>query len=241
MSFNRTLIISLTVFVGAFLFVCIKWCLSLDDISNIIGVSTPFILLVWFYYSQKRLWSTSYFDTIDGIYAAYTAPTITADGKFVKAGVIFNIRDTDDSGYFKGELDYAELKHWTINGEYHCEKVIEAHYTFLGQFEFELYADKTRHPFRPKENRTYSGTLTIVDRLDFQFEDYKIEDYVSAEYDIVHYREMQTMKFTLIKKYRPEFALLPDTFTLYKSMGFGFEPYSSVKWDIFNGNTLSDR
>lgn len=240
MSFSRILILSITAFIISFGFVCIKWCLTLDDVSNIIGVSTPFILLAWFYYSQKQAWSISYFDKIDGIYAGYTTPTIEADGKFSKAGLIFNIRDTDDSGYFRGELDYAELQHWSDDREIYSQRMIEANYTFLGKINFKLYIDKNRHPFKPKENRTYKGTLMIVDRLDFQFEDYKIEDYVSAEYDVVHYREMQTMKFTLLKKHKPEFCLLPDVFVLYKSMGFGFEPYSSVKSDIFNSRTLSD-
>lgn len=241
MNFNQRLTLSFITLVIISTLICSVEYLTLEDVGNIIGVFTPFILLIWFYYSQKRILSKSYFDQIDGIYAGYTTPTVKIEGKFIKAGLIFNIRDTDDSGYFKGELDYAELEHGTTNQEYHSNKVIEAIYTLFGKMEFKIYNDKIRHPFKPEENRVYKGTLTIVDRLDFQFEDYKIENYVSAEYLIEHYREMQTMKFTLIKKHRPDFVHLPDTFTLYKSMGFEFEPYTSVKSDIFQGNTFSDR
>jgi len=208
--------------------------ISLEDISNIISVGTPLILLIWFYYSQKQSLSKNYYNQIDGIYAGYTSPTIPPEGKFTKAGMVFTIRDTDNSGYFKGELEFVEIRHWSNNQQLYSERVVEASYTFLGNMRFELYIDKTRHPFRLEENRIYTGILTIVDRLDFQFEEFKIEDYSSAEYKITHYREMQVMKFDLIKKHRPDFALLPNSFTLYKSMGFNFEPYASIKFDLFS-------
>ncbi|WP_152969608.1 hypothetical protein [Pedobacter sp. Hv1] len=207
--------------------------ISLEDISNTISICTPFILLIWFYYSQKQSLSKIYYNQIDGIYAGYTIPTTPEEGRFTKAGMIFNVRDTDDNGYFKGELEYVEIRHWTNNHQIYSERIIEAQYMFLGNVRFELSLDKTRHPFKQGENRVYTGILSIVDRLDFQFEEFKIEDYSSAEYKITHFREMQVMKFELIKKHRPEFALLPNSFTLYKSIGFDFEPYTSVKSDLF--------
>jgi hypothetical protein len=219
---------------------CIQ-CITIEQISEAISIATPIILLIWFYYSQKQTLSKNYFDTIDGIYAGYTEPANRNDKrKGINAGIIMNIRDTDDKGFFKGELDFAELEQKMVGNTVESNNLSEGIFTFIGKIDFEIYIDKSRHPFKPKENRIYKGTLYFVDRLDFVFESYNIETYLSAEYDIVHYREMQTLKFTLKKTYRPEFARLPESFVLYKKMGFDFEPYKNVKMEIFKGKTRVD-
>lgn len=234
MNFSKNLILLTITLIVVLVIVFISIGFGIDKISNWIGVSTPIILITWFYYSQKQTLSKSYFNSIDGTYAGYTQPTLDKpEDKFLEAGIIFHIRDTNESGYFIGELEYKEIWKWSANHQFYSQSAIEASNTFLGKINFEVYRDKMRHPFKPPENRIYKGILTIVDRLDFQFESYKIEDYVSAEYNIDHYREMQTMKFTLIKKNRPEFVHLPNSFTLYKSLGFDFEPYSSLKSGLF--------
>jgi hypothetical protein len=214
---------------------------TLENISAAISIATPVMLLIWFYYSQKQTLSKSYFDQIDGLYAGFTDPiSKLEDIKGLYSGIIMNIRDTDDKGYFKGEFDFAESKTDIVSDRISGRKVRDGIHTFLGKLNFELYRNKSRHPFRPEENRTYKGTLYIVDRLDFAFDDYKIETYLSAEYDIVHYREMQTLKFTLKKTHKPENPELPKTFTLYKKMGADFEPYKNVKKTVFYGDTRVD-
>ena len=44
---------------------------------------------------------------------------------------------------------------------------------------------------------------------------------------------MQTMKFTLSKVYKKEYPAIPQSFILYKSAGFDFEPYINVKRTVF--------
>lgn len=215
---------------------------TLEQISAAVSIATPLILLVWFYYSQRQSLSKNYFDQVDGIYAGFTTPiSKLVDMKGVSAGIIMNIRDTDEKGYFKGEFDYGENQSILEDDKLFFRSLREGIHTFLGKMDFKIYNNKTRHPFRPEENRIYKGTLYIVDRLDFSFEDYKIDTYLRAEYDIVHYREMQTMKFSLRKKHKNEGADFPQTFTLYKKMGASFEPYVNVKELVFRNRTFSDR
>ena len=217
-------------------------CTPLEQISEVISIATPVILIIWFYYSQKQTLSKNYFDTIDGIYAGYTEPANIADkNNGIIAGMIMNIRDTDDKGFFKGELEFTEVEQKMIGKTFETKNFSDGIFTFFGKMEFKIYTNKSRHPFKPKENRIFKGILYIVDRLDFVFENYNIETYLSAEYDIVHFREMQTLKFTLKKTYRPEFARLPKSFILYKKMGFDFEPYKNVKMQIFGGETRVDK
>lgn len=208
--------------------------MTLDDISNLINIFTPVILLVWFYYSQRATLSKDYFAELAGIYGGFlkTAVYKPKAGETVHAGIIMNIRDVDNKGFFKGEFDYAE----TLGGQgmqLQGRNVSDGIYQFFGEMDFELYFDKKRHPFKVNKNRTYKGKLFVVDRLDFQFDDYKIEQYVKAEYDIIHYREMETLIFKLSKVYRNGAQELPVTFVLYKSAGFDFEPYKNVKKIVF--------
>ncbi len=212
--------------------------ITVKDISDIISILTPITLLTWFYYSQKQKFAKEYFNEIDGIYAGFTEPIHQADkGSRVYSGIIMNIRDTNENGYFKGEFDFAE----TITSSMGDIKARDGIHMFLGKLDFSIYRNTKRHPFKPHENRTYVGALYIVDRLDFAFESYQIETYLTAEYDILHYREMQTLKFTLKKIHRKDIPKLPDTFILYKKMGFSFEPYSSLKQTVFMDGTRADR
>lgn len=215
--------------------------ITLEDISNLISIATPFILLIWFYYSQRQTLSKDYFSELNGIYAGFTEPiSKVEDKKGLHAGIILNIRETDDKGYFKGQFDFAETITETSGNRVGFRKIRHGIHTFIGKMEFEVHRDKIRHPFKPDQNRTYKGKLYIVDRLDFLFENYKIEDYLSAEYDIKHYREMGTFVFTISKVHRQDRHDLPPKFTLFKKMGAVFEPYSNVKQVVFVENTLSD-
>ena len=188
-----------------------------------ITIATPIILLFWFYYSQKQTLSKNYYSEINGIYAGFTDPINQAPvNGTVYGGIIMKIRDIDNKGYFKGEFDFGET-------ESTGKLLIDGIHSFFGRVKFTVSIDKTRHPFKLGENRIYHGKLYIVDRLDFSVNKYKIEDYLCSEYDIIHYREMQTLKFSLNKVYKKEYPKIPDTFFLYKSAGFNFEPYMNVK------------
>ena len=212
--------------------------ITLEQLSNTIGIATPIILLFWFYYSQKQNFSKIYYDQIDGIYAAFTDPIyMKKDTPSLHSGIIMHIRDTDGKGYFKGQLDYGET---TTNGVTQT-KNHDGIYDFFGKINFEIYKNKTRHPFKPDENRIYKGTLFIVDGLDFDFENNNIKNYVSAEYEILHYREMEALKFTLKRIHNSDKPKLPLTFTLRKKFGFEFEPYKSVKQTVFSNQTRVDK
>ena len=173
---------------------------DIEKFAAVISIATPVVLLIWFYYSQRQRFAKNYFDEINGIYAGYTDPiSIVPDKRGLNAGIIMNIVGTDENGYSKGEFDFAETK-TDITSNYISDTTIrDGMHTFIGKLNFELFKDKTRHPFKAEQNRIYIGKLYIVDRLDFQFEITSIETYLQAEYDIIHYREMKVMKFTLNK------------------------------------------
>lgn len=216
---------------------------TLEQISAAISIGTPVILLLWFYYSQKQTLSKNYFEKIPGIYGGFTDPICdqTKEKGRIYSGIIMSIKDIDNKGYFKGEFDFAETTTDLIGNKIVGRKLIDGIASFYGKFDFELCWNKTRHPFKPKENRTYIGKLYIVDRLDFDFENYQIETYLKAEYDILHYREMQTLKFTLSKTYKNEKLLFPATFTLNKTLGLNFEPYKNLIDTVFLGETRVDK
>jgi len=173
---------------------------GLGDISDFISILTPLVLLLWFYYSQRQILSDRYFSEITGIYAGFTTPKTQAIHKGqMYAGIIMNIRNVDSRGFFKGDFDYAETESYTQEEQYLFGHVTDGVYSFFGDVDFEIYKNKRRNPFKLSENRIYSGNLYIVDRMDFQLENYKLEDYLVAEYSVVHYREMETIKFILKK------------------------------------------
>jgi hypothetical protein len=217
---------------GCFLF-------SLEDVASIVSIATPFILLTWFFYSRKEAFSSIYYSELKGIYAGYTDPVVTEKGTYgLDCGIIMNIRSSDENGFFKGELDYAETIH---DRNLKFINKVDGIYTFLGKLNYKIYGDKNRHPYKPSENRIYKGILYIVDRLDFNFENFDIETYTRAEYSITHYREMQVLKFKLKKVYNKELAKLPESFTLNKSAGFDFEPYVNLKKTVFINGTRADK
>jgi hypothetical protein len=207
---------------------------GLGDISGLISILTPLVLLLWFYYSQRQVHSNNYFTEVSGIYAGFTTPKVPAphNGQ-MHAGIIMNIRSVDSRGFFKGDFDYAETESYTQGGQHLFGNVTDGVYSFFGDIDFELYRNKKRHPFKLKENRIYKGNLYIVDRMDFQVENYKIEDYLVADYSIEHRREMGTLTFALRKVYKPGSQKFPDKFVLYKSTGLNFEPYKNLKRIVF--------
>ena len=214
--------------------------LSIEKVSALVGIITPAVLLYWFYHSQKQIHSKSYYSEIGGIYAAFTQPRILAQpNERVSAGLIMNIRSTDDSGYFIGEFDYSEVVMSVVRGEPSRKMLRDGFSSFLGKLDYslpinELFSTNVRHPFKLEENRVYSGKLFVLDRLDFSLENFNVEKYIIAEYDVTHYREMRILKFTLNSIKKTTGSDLPNTFILYKSFGFSFEPYKSVKSLIFN-------
>lgn len=174
--------------------------MDIASVSNIISVLTPPILICWFFYSQNQSLSAKYLQEIDGIYAGFVPSQFNSQrGGTVYSGIIMNIHDVDAKGFFRGQLDYGGRESYLQNDEPQSALLFDGISHFMGKLKFNLSRDKERDPFNPKENRVYKGTLYLVSRLDFDFSNYKIEDYITAEYSIQHYREMQTLVFTLKK------------------------------------------
>ena len=211
--------------------------ITLKEIADVISIITPIVLVCWFYYSQRHTLSKNYFENIPGIYGGFTDPKNKGgEGYRVYSGIIMNIKDIDSNGFFKGELDFAET-----TTEENPRKLIDGVSTFYGKLNFELQFAKIRHPFKPKQNRQYAGKLYIVDRLDFDFDNYQIENYLRAEYNIIHYREMQTMKFEISEIYKQDGFYLPNSFLLNKTIGLNFDPYKNLVQVVFEGQTRVDR
>jgi hypothetical protein len=213
-----------------------------EKISALISIITPLILLFWFYYTQRQTLSKFYFDEINGLYAGFTKPiSASEDGGKVNSGIVMNIRDINNGGYFKGELDFSET---TTRMEFNTVRfrlLSDRMQTFFGKMNYQIHLSKDRHPFKAEENRVYTGILYIVTRLDFLFEGNDFEKAILAEYDITHYREMGLMKFKLKQTYGKVKPNLPEQFVLNKSVGFEFEPYVNVRKIVFNGETRVDR
>ena len=99
-----------------------------------------------------------------------------------------------------------------------------------GAWTYHIQIPNTKHIVGKWGSMKVSGTI----------DNYKIETYLCSEYDIIHYREMQTLKFTLSKVYKKEYPSIPHSFILYKSSGFDFEPYINVKRTVFR-ETRADK
>ena len=60
-----------------------------------------------------------------------------------------------------------------------------------------------------------------------------IKPYLKCEFSIKHYREMGAIEFMVPKMLKDSNFSYPSSFVLYKSMGYEFEPYESVKEVVF--------
>jgi len=212
---------------------------SLSDLNDLVGISTPIILLMWFYFSQRLKLSVKYFSEILGNYAGFTEtlnPELERkENGRIYSGILMRIMDVDTNGYFKGEFQYGE--NLIVSGDRVVEfrQVMEGIYTFLGKMDFKLYWKKNRHPYKISENRRYLGKLYIVDRLDYQYEKYDFETYVKAEYNIFHFREMKALKFTFVRS-TGENIKLPEEFILDRQLDLTFNPSVNVKSTAFRGD-----
>jgi hypothetical protein len=193
-----------------------------EHISQIVSFSTPVILLIWFCYSQYQLYLKNYCSEIAGIYAGF--PKLDEkikDGNRKHTGLILKICDVDSKGYFRGEFSYGKI---AINDQFKISPLLSGKHVFFGKLNYCFHFDKKRHPLKVKENRAYIGKLYIIDRLDFQFETKKMDQYIQMEYSITHYRELKSMKFSILVNHRKESSELPNDFILYKSIGLTNEP-----------------
>jgi hypothetical protein len=214
---------------------------KLEDLSNLISIVTPVILFIWFYYAQKQSLSKDYFEEIEGIYAGFTTPIATPNnGGRMYSGVIMNIRSVDNKGFYKGEFDFAETESCTINGQHIFNQLNDGVYSFFGESRFKLHIDKKRHPFRTKENRTYKGNLFVVVHLSLPLDDTKLDEVIIAEYDVIHFRERESLKLTRKKVHNKNEPTLPIEILLHKSSKLNFEPYQNLKKIVFKNNTRVD-
>jgi hypothetical protein len=132
---------------------------SLSDLNDIIGISTPIILLLWFYFSQHLKLSDKYHSEIIGKYAGFTE-TVNPElekkesGK-IYSGILMKILDIDTNGYFKGEFKYGENLSVSGNRTVEFRQIMDGIYTFLGKIDFEIYLPKNRHPYKTSDNRQY--------------------------------------------------------------------------------------
>lgn len=200
--------------------------------SNIVTLLTAAIVLAWFFITQTQGYKKNLFDEFDGIYSGFVNPK-HPQNRERNAGVRMKIVDTNDQGYFIGDLKFGEVETITEGESIDFRLRRAALLTFYGNLRYKFYRNKLRNPFKLKNNRVYQGRLFVVDRLDFQFEKYDIDIYSRADYEIKYYREMKALKFTLQKKDKG-WNQLPEQFILHKSMGISFEPNENVEQMIFN-------
>jgi len=216
---------------------CNNAWVHIEHWSYIIAIFTPIVLLYWFVFIQKQ----NYFNEILGIFAGYTDPSdktkaiVKEEGRF-NSGVIMNFRDVSN-GYYRGEFDFRE----NISNSEEDRLLSDGFHCFYCKMNYKVYLIKKRNPLDIKKNRVYKGKLYILNRLDFDFGNQKIDDFLVAEYDVIHYREMRTLQLTLSQVHKEEFLRTPKSFKLHQSLGLGFEPYKNVKESIFRGFSRADK
>jgi hypothetical protein len=147
-----------------------------------------------------------------------------------------DVLDVDSNGFFRGEFRYGENLTTSQSNTVQFQQLVEGVHTFLGKLNHKFSFPIRRHPYKPSKNRIYLGKLYIVHRLDFLYEQYKFEDYVKCEYDIIHYRDMKALKFTICAKYDNAELTLPRMFSLDKHFGLTFEPSGNVESSAFKGD-----
>lgn len=118
--------------------------ITIEQISALISILTPFVLLFWFVYTQKQLFNNE----ILGLYAGYTEPKEGETPKdWIEGGIIMNVKDIESSGYFRGEFDYRE----NFASERDSGKFItDGIYTFYGEINYRLFPIKKRNPLKIK-------------------------------------------------------------------------------------------
>ena len=144
-----------------------------------------------------------------------------------------NIQTINSQGYFKGDFDYLERAE--------DEVVKDSINSFYGKLKYKFNYKRIIHPLDPNKNRTYDGKIYIVDRHDMPLHIENIKPYLKCEFTIKHYREMGAIEFTVPKMLKDSKFIYPSSFVLYKSMGFQFEPYQSVKEVVFKERGRVDR
>ena len=201
---------------------------SISLAANCLSVATPGILLCWFLITSKRHLKEAYFKELPGNYGGFTNP-VDERINVREGGFLLRILNIDANGYFQGEFDYGENRTSVIgNNELLHEQLRDGIFECIGQINHQIYRSKARHPMDSQNNRQYKGTFYVVDRLDFDFRNINFETYIQKEYEITHFREMNTIELRLIKT-RRELNPLPAHITLYKENGLTFNVYDTVK------------
>ncbi|MFN0031701.1 MAG: hypothetical protein ACKVOR_06040 [Flavobacteriales bacterium] len=208
---------------------------SLESISNLFSIFTPLVVLFWFWHSYKDSLSKKYYSEINGIYAGYATPLgkATKGGK-LEAALYLTIRNTDDNGYFKGEVEIREIEGFGGPQAYQREIRRDAIYTFLGKLDYKFKFDTNRHPAIAEQNHKYYGNLWFT-RLDLNI-DQNPQEFIQYEFSLTHYREKETLEFRLIKAY-PNTTDIHANFQLHKRTGNSFDPSNHIRFLFGIGKT----
>lgn len=213
-------------------------------ISDLTGVLTGIVLILWFFYSRRNTKRKEYFDLIDGSYSNYTPPTFAPEyNGTMYAGMIMRIREANNDGYFFADMHYKECESATVGGHWAMRLKSEGIFFFKGRLNYRSQTPrffKYRDPFKVEDNRTYLGEMFMVDRLDFDIQNQNLDQYVRAIYKLIHYRDLNVIKLEFQKQIQEEQFKLPKSFTLQKKLGIALEPYDSLKHDFFYGINLEN-
>lgn len=211
-------------------------CLTLSDWSNLITIITPAILLIWFYYSQRLILSNNYYSKIVGKYSGFCEPSVAekTPTSYPYAGAILDVTQIDANGYFMGQIIYGEIESSQFGDKGRVAAVLQVY----GRIPYQFYFKKHRNPFLRKDNSKYKGKLYIVDRFDFE-KDQQIENFKTMEYDVIYYRERNSLWFNNQKILRDNSnPVLPQTFLLDKKINVLGDISNGVFMTVFAPNPL---
>ncbi|HUZ57328.1 MAG TPA: hypothetical protein VMU83_00930 [Hanamia sp.] len=109
---------------------------------------------------------------------------------------------------------------------------------FYGRIPYKFYFNKNRNPFLRDQNSKYKGKVYIVDRFDFE-KDLMIEEFKTMEYDVIYYRERNSLWFNNQKILRENSnPVLPKTFTIDKKINIFGDISKGVFTTVFSPNPL---
>lgn len=120
---------------------------DLEILSAYVSLAIPAVLLFWFVYSQWEKHSNVFYTELAGLYVNFTDHVneiqFDPERETRYSGMIFNIREINNDGYFSGDIDFGEI----ISTQVGKRLVSDGMFNFMGNFNYWPHTNKRRNPY----------------------------------------------------------------------------------------------
>jgi hypothetical protein len=203
---------------------------ALSITAEAFEILTPIVLFFWFLHTRKQHAKESLFKELIGFYGGWVSNTTNQSDEQnrFEGGLMLQIFDIDENGYFRGEFEYYEKQIQFQNSlPGFTARIVSASLKFYyGKLKFKWnYKLAKPNPLLYSTNRTYIGELKVIDRLDKISEDESSR--LEAVYNFKYFREacvLNLIQKGLLKKD----VRLPSRFTLMKKSPHQLDPYTNI-------------